>query len=66
METSAYPPGKNGGVRSRFVVLLVCVLLCILNVSESKERSKNGCVLNEARPFRQVEQSEELKVCFGV
>ena len=55
---------------SRFVVFLACLLFCILNVSESKERSKNGCVVcgkkSQGSPFRQVEQSEELEVCFGV
>ena len=53
-----------------FVVFLACVLFCILNVSESKERSKNGCVVcgrkSQGSPFRHVEQNKELEVCFGV
>ena len=54
----------------RFVVFLACVLFCILNVSESKERAKNGCVVcgkkSQGSPFRHVEKNEELEVCFGV
>ena len=54
----------------RFVVFLACVLFCILNESESKERSKNGCVVcgkkSQGSPFRHVEKNEELEVCFGV
>ena len=54
----------------RFVVFLAYVLFCILNVSESKERSKNGCVVcgkkSQGSPFRHVEKNEELEVCFGV
>ena len=50
-------------------VFLVCVLFCILNISESKERSKNGCVVcgrkSQESPFRHVEQNKELEVCFG-
>ena len=47
----------------RFVVFLACVLFCILNESESKERSKNGCVVcgkkSQGSPFRHVEKNEE-------
>ena len=54
----------------RFVVFLACVLFCTLNVSESKERSKNGCVVcgkkSQGSPFRHVEKNKELEVCFGV
>ena len=54
----------------RFVVFLACVLFCISNVSESKERSKNGCVVcgkkSQGSPFRHVDKNEELEVCFGV
>ena len=50
-------------------VFLVCVLFCILNVSESKERSKNGCVVcgrkSQGSPFWHVEQNKELEVRFG-
>ena len=53
----------------RFVVFLACVLFCISNVSESKERSKNGCVVCgkklQGSPFRHVEKNEALEVCFG-
>ena len=58
---------QNGRVCKSVCLFSVCFVL--LNMSESKERSKNGCVVygrkSQGSPFRHVEQNKELEVCFG-
>ena len=58
---------QNGRVCKSVCLFSVCFVL--LNMSESKERSKNGCVVcgrkSQGSPFRHVEQNNELEVCFG-
>ena len=61
-------------VQAKLLFLLqVCVLIFIVNVTESVERSKHGCFIcgkkSQRTPFRSVDDSVEsnadLEACFG-
>ena len=54
-----------------FFLLQVCmyVLIFIVNVTESVERSKHGCIIcgkkSQRTPFRCVKSNADLEACFG-
>ena len=47
----------------------MCVLIFIVNVTESVERSKHGCIIcgkkSQRTPFRCVKSNADLEACFG-
>ena len=55
-----------------FFLLQVCVLIFIVNLMESVERSKHGCIIcgekSQRTPFRSldsVQSNADLEACFG-
>ena len=52
-----------------FFLLQVCVIIFIVNVTESVERSKHGCIIcgksSQRTPFRCVKSNADLEACFG-
>lgn len=52
-----------------FFLLQVCVMIFIVNVMESVERSKHGCIIcgkkSQRSPFRCVKSNADLEACFG-
>ena len=52
-----------------FCLLQVCVIIFIVNVTESVERSKHGCIIcgkkSQRTPFRCVKSNVDLEACFG-
>ena len=52
-----------------FFLLQVCVIIFIVNVTESVERCKHGCIIcgkkSQRSPFRCVKSNADLEACFG-
>ena len=59
-------------VQTKLLIVLqvcMCVLIFIVNVTESVGRSKHGCIIfgkkSQRSPFRCVKSNADLEACFG-